>query len=114
MVCPVLYGSELTVGDEPPNPAVEEEKQLPEVTEEIVKTLSAEVLYIPFVQYVDVRHGKNMRCNTRTQATKHTHQENSKKPSIYTQKQSCVTPTQYSTLTEQHVPPHHSSFPEIK
>ena len=101
----------MTVGDGPPNPAVEEEKQLPDVTEEIVKTLSAEVLYIPLLlsSGVDVRHGKNMRCNTRTQATKHTHQENSMKQLISTQKQSCATPTQYSTLTELHVLPY---FPQ--
>lgn len=33
----------LTVGEVPPSPAVEEELELPEVTEEIVKTLSPEV-----------------------------------------------------------------------
>jgi len=33
----------LTVGEVPPSPAVEEELELTEVTEEIVKTLSPEV-----------------------------------------------------------------------
>ena len=45
-----------------------------------------------------------MHYNTRMQGTKPTQQENSKKPSISTQKQSCVIQTQYSTLTAPHVP----------
>lgn len=94
----------VTVGEVPPSPVVEEEKELPEVTDEIVKTLSPEVCPLKNVE-VDVRHGKNMLCSTRMQGIKHTHQENSTKQSIYIQKQSCVTPTPYSTLTEPHVRP---------
>lgn len=39
--------SKLTAGEVPPSPAVQEEKEsLPEITDEIVKTLSPEVLFL--------------------------------------------------------------------